>query len=72
MRAVPIDFSLTEENRLVRQTARDFVEAEIVPHVREWDSKGEVHREVFEKMAALGFLGGPIPEQYGGAGTDYI
>ncbi len=67
-----IDFTLTDENRLVQQTARAFVEAEILPHIRGWDASGEVHREVFEKMAELGFLGAPIPERYGGAGADYI
>jgi glutaryl-CoA dehydrogenase (non-decarboxylating) len=67
-----VDFALTEENRLVRDAARAFAEAEILPHIREWDEKGEVHREVFSKMAELGFLGAPIPERYGGAGTDYV
>jgi glutaryl-CoA dehydrogenase (non-decarboxylating) len=67
-----IDFELTHEQRLVQQTARDFADAEIVPHIREWDEKGEVHREVFAKLGELGFLGAPIPTQYGGGGTDYI
>ncbi|HWP62445.1 MAG TPA: acyl-CoA dehydrogenase family protein [Candidatus Binatia bacterium] len=67
-----IDFSLTAENRLVQQAARAFAEAEILPYIREWDARGEVHREVFDKMAEQGFLGAPIPERYGGAGMDYI
>jgi glutaryl-CoA dehydrogenase (non-decarboxylating) len=67
-----IDFTLTDENRLVRDTARAFVEAEILPHIRDWDANGEVHREVFAKMGELGFLGAPIPEAYGGLGMDYI
>jgi len=67
-----IDFELTQEQRLVQATARDFAESEILPNIRDWDANGEVHREVFEKLAALGFLGAPIPEAYGGAGTDYI
>jgi len=67
-----IDFTLSDENRLVRDSARAFTEAEILPHIRDWDANGEVHREVFAKMAALGFLGAPIPEQYGGLGMDYI
>jgi glutaryl-CoA dehydrogenase (non-decarboxylating) len=67
-----IDFTLTDENRLVREAARAFAEAEILPHIREWDEKGEVHREVFSRMAELGFLGAPIPEAYGGSGMDYI
>ena len=67
-----IDFTLTDEHRLVRDAARAFAEAEILPHIREWDEQGEVHREVFAKMGELGFLGAPIPERYGGAGMDYI
>ena len=67
-----IDFSLSDENRLVQQTARAFAEAEIVPNIKEWDAAGEVHPEVFAKLGALGFLGAPIPEAYGGAGADYI
>jgi glutaryl-CoA dehydrogenase (non-decarboxylating) len=70
--AAVIDLSLTEENRLVRESARAFVETEILPHIRDWDAKGEVHPEVFAKMAELGFLGAPIPERYGGAGMDYV
>jgi glutaryl-CoA dehydrogenase (non-decarboxylating) len=67
-----VDFALTDENRLVQESARAFAEAEIVPHIREWDEKGEVHREVFERMGELGFLGAPLPQQYGGGGMDYI
>ncbi|HEY8870322.1 MAG TPA: acyl-CoA dehydrogenase family protein [Candidatus Limnocylindrales bacterium] len=67
-----IDLTLTDENQLVRDSARAFVEAEITPHIREWDEKGDVHREVFAKMGELGFLGAPIPEVYGGGGMDYI
>jgi glutaryl-CoA dehydrogenase (non-decarboxylating) len=67
-----IDFRLSDENRLVQHSARAFAETEILPHIRAWDSAGEVHPEVFAKMAGLGFLGAPIPEQYGGSGMDYI
>jgi glutaryl-CoA dehydrogenase (non-decarboxylating) len=67
-----IDFSLTDENRLVRDAARAFAETEILPHIREWDEQGETHREVFAKMGELGFLGAPVPERYGGSGMDYI
>ena len=69
---MPIDFSLTDEQRLVRDAVRQFVETEITPFIRDWDANGEVHREIFTKMAELGFLGAPIPEAYGGAGMDYI
>src|SRR5919107_3065294 len=67
-----VDFQLTGENRLVQQAARAFAEAEILPHIREWDERGEVHREVFERMAEQGFLGAPIPEAWGGSGMDYL
>ena len=56
-----IDLSLTDENRLVQSTVRDFIEQEIEPNIREWDAKHEVHREVFDRMAELSFLGAPIP-----------
>src|SRR6185295_1930728 len=69
---MPIDLSLTPENQLVQRTVRDFAQGEIAPHIREWDEKQEVHREVFERMAALGFLGAPIWSQWGGAGMDYV
>jgi glutaryl-CoA dehydrogenase (non-decarboxylating) len=67
-----IDFRLTDENRLVQQTAREFAEREILPHIREWDEKGEVHREVFARMGELGLLGAPIWEEWGGSGMDYL
>src|ERR687892_2683596 len=67
-----VDFTLTDENKLVQTAAQAFAEAEILPHIREWDEKGEVHREVFDRMGEQGFLGAPIPEAYGGAGMDYI
>src|SRR2546426_7294967 len=67
-----MDFRLTEEQKLVRDTARDFVDRELIPHVREWEEKGEVPRSFYRKMASLGFLGAPVPEKYGGGGTGYL
>ncbi|MBA3778336.1 MAG: acyl-CoA dehydrogenase family protein [Chloroflexi bacterium] len=67
-----VDLSLSDENRLLQDMARDFVAAEIAPSIREWDARHEVHQEVFASMAGLGFLGAPIPEQYGGPGMDYV
>src|SRR3989442_12453163 len=66
-----MDFQLTEEQRLVQETARDFVDRELIPHVREWEAKGEVPKAFYHKMADLGFLGAPVPEKYGGAGRGY-
>ena len=67
-----IDLSLTDENRLVHSTVRAFTAKEIEPHIREWDANHEAHPEVFAQMGSLGFLGAPIPEQYGGNGLDYV
>jgi glutaryl-CoA dehydrogenase (non-decarboxylating) len=67
-----IDLRPTEENRLVQRTVRDFVTDEIAPHIREWDEKGEVHREVVGRMAELGLLGAPIHAAWGGSGMDYV
>src|SRR5438876_11333286 len=67
-----VDFSLTDENRLVQQAARDFAAAEILPHIRRWDEDGGFPRELFGRMAEQGFLGAPIPEAYGGSGMDYV
>ncbi len=67
-----MDFRLTDEQKLVQETARDFVDGELVPHVREWEDKGEIPRSFYVKMAGLGFLGAPVPEKYGGAGMDYV
>jgi len=67
-----VDFSLTDEQREVQRTARAFGEREIVPRIRELDSTATYDRGLYEKMGAVGFLGLPIPERYGGSGMDYI
>ena len=67
-----IDLSMTPENLLVREAVRDFVAAEITPYIRDWDARGEVRRDVIDRMAELGFLGAPIWERWGGAGMDYV
>lgn len=67
-----IDLSLTSEHQLVAESARAFAQAEIAPHIAEWDAKGEYRRDVFEKMGEQGFLGAPIWERWGGAGMDYV
>src|SRR5687768_12795150 len=72
MASMGIDLSLSDENKLVQQSVREFAANEIEPHIREWDAKHEVHREVFARMGELGFLGAPIPDEYGGAGMDYV
>jgi glutaryl-CoA dehydrogenase (non-decarboxylating) len=67
-----IDFSLTDAQRELQRTARAFAEREILPRIHELDATSTYDRGLYEKMGAEGFLGLPIPEQYGGAGFDYI
>jgi glutaryl-CoA dehydrogenase (non-decarboxylating) len=68
-----MDFSLNDTQKLTRQAAREFVDREIRPYIREWDSSGKGYpREMLGKMAAMGFMGAPIPEEYGGQGLDYV
>ena len=67
-----MDFQLTEEQKLIHEAVRDFAQKEIAPRAREMDEKGEFPWEIIHKMAELGFLGLPIPEEYGGAGADTV
>ena len=66
-----IDFELTEEQRLVRETAREFTDREIVPRARENDRKERFDTELVQMIAEMGFLGAIVPEEYGGHGIDY-
>jgi glutaryl-CoA dehydrogenase (non-decarboxylating) len=67
-----IDFQLTDDHDALVQTVREFAQKEVAPYIKEWDEKQEAHPEIFKKMAELNLLGVCIPEQYGGAGFDYI
>ena len=67
-----IDFELTEDHLALQKTVREFCAGEVAPYIKEWDEKSHFERSVFDKMAELGLLGVCIPEQYGGAGFDYI
>ena len=67
-----IDFEFTEEHLALQKTVREFCAGEVAPYIKEWDEKSHFERSVFDKMAELGLLGVCIPEQYGGAGFDYI
>ena len=67
-----IDFQLTDDHEALVQTVREFAQKEVAPYIKEWDEKQEAHPEIFKKMAELNLLGVCIPEQYGGAGFDYI
>ncbi len=67
-----MDFDLTEEQKMIQDTIRKFADEEIAPVAADYDKKGEFPREIFNKLAGLGFMGTPIPEEYGGAGFNYI
>jgi len=66
-----VDFRLTEDQQLIRDTARDFAQREIAPQAEEIDRTGEFPVDIFKQMADLGLMGLPIDEEYGGAGADY-
>ena len=67
-----MDFSLTEEQQLLKKTVREFAEAEIGPHAREWDEKQEFPRAVFTKLGELGLMGVVWPAEYGGSGMSTL
>ncbi|WP_096391828.1 acyl-CoA dehydrogenase family protein [Halopenitus persicus] len=65
-------FSLSEEQRAVRQSVRDFAENEIAPVAKEINDKGEFPEEVISKAAEVGFLSASIPAEYGGSEMGYL
>jgi len=67
-----MDFELSPEQKEIQALARDFVRAEIEPHAAEWDREHRFPREVYAKLAELGLMGVCIPEEYGGAGADFL
>jgi butyryl-CoA dehydrogenase len=67
-----MDFDLTDEQRLIRETARDFTDNEIASRARENDRKHHFDTELVGKIADQGYLGAIIPREYGGAGLDYV
>src|SRR3990172_6604196 len=67
-----MNFDLTEEQKIWRDTVRDFVAKEVKPKAREVDETGAFNSEAAEKMGPLGLLGLNVPETYGGAGVDAV
>jgi butyryl-CoA dehydrogenase len=67
-----MDFELTDEQRLIQETARDFTDNEIVPRSRDNDRNEHFDLELVAKMAEQGYLGAIVPQEYGGAGLDYL
>ena len=67
-----IDLQLTDDHEALVQTVREFAQKEVAPYIKEWDEKQHFERSIFDKMAELNLLGVCIPEEYGGAGFDYL
>jgi alkylation response protein AidB-like acyl-CoA dehydrogenase len=67
-----MDFHLTDEQVMTQQLVRDFAEKEITPFAPRWDESCEFPWEVVRKLATLNLLGTVFPQQYGGAGLDYV
>ena len=67
-----MDFQLSDEQRLISETAREFADKEIIPRVKENDRAARFDRELASKLGEVGYLGAPVAEKYGGRGLDYI
>jgi short-chain 2-methylacyl-CoA dehydrogenase len=67
-----MDFDLSDEQRLLRETVRDFARGEVAPVAEELDRRKAFPYELVAKMAELGLMGIPFPEEYGGGGADTL
>jgi butyryl-CoA dehydrogenase len=67
-----LDFELSDEQRLISESAREFADREILPRVRDNDRAARFDRELASKLGEVGYLGAPVAEEYGGRGLDYI
>jgi alkylation response protein AidB-like acyl-CoA dehydrogenase len=67
-----MDFRPTEEQQILRRTVREFAEAEIGPHVMEWDESQHFPMDLLPKLASLGLMGIQFPEEYGGSGMSAV
>ncbi len=67
-----MDFELTQEQQVLRETVRSFAEEKMGPHVREWDNAAYFPKEIFDELGKMGIMGVIFPESYGGAGMSYV
>jgi butyryl-CoA dehydrogenase len=67
-----LDFELTDEQRLISESAREFCDREIAPRVRDNDRAARFDRELASRLGEMGYLGAPVAEEYGGRGLDYL
>ncbi len=61
-----------QEHDLFRQSLRDFLDREVVPHIDQWEEDGKTPRDIWKKMGDMGFLGLAFPEEYGGSNLDFF
>src|SRR5699024_12415006 len=66
-----MNFELTDEQLILKNTVRNFVDKEIMPEIAEWDRAGKYDHAINQRLEDLGLMGVCIPEQYGGSGMDY-
>ncbi|MBE3586395.1 acyl-CoA dehydrogenase [Desulfofundulus thermocisternus] len=67
-----MDFDLTRDQRLIRDVVREFARKEILPRAKEIDRSGQFPLDIIKKLAEMDLMGLPFPEEYGGAGGDYV
>lgn len=67
-----MEFALNEEQKMIRDTIRDFAEREVRPVAARTDAEARYPKEAVEKLGELGFLGCVVPPEYGGSGLDYL
>ncbi|AEG14807.1 acyl-CoA dehydrogenase [Desulfofundulus sp. TPOSR] len=67
-----MDFDLTRDQQLIREVVRDFAQKEILPRAKEIDRSGQFPLDIIKKLARMDLMGLPFPEEYGGAGGDYV
>ena len=67
-----MDFSLSDDQREIQALAREVAQAEIEPNAAAWDRDHHFPRDLFTRLAELGLMGVCVPEEYGGAGADFL
>jgi butyryl-CoA dehydrogenase len=67
-----VNFELSSDQKEIQSLTREFAQAEIEPHAAEWDREHRFPKELFGKLAGLGLMGACVPEEYGGAGADFL
>jgi alkylation response protein AidB-like acyl-CoA dehydrogenase len=67
-----MDLELTDEQRLIEETVREFTDREIAPRARDSDREGRFDAELARRLGEMGYLGAPVAEEYGGRGLDYV